>query len=154
MVLKSPSFSFFLPLSLLLSLSLSSSSGHLPGHSKAPEPRCVGGGGGRWWGGDVRGRTAVAAAPAPPPRAPAEVVLAVREAARSCGCQVRHTGPFLLCCSRQAEGGGGATVAFQAEVCQLSAGASEANGVRYTRLWGAPLAFRHLATQISKEVEL
>ncbi|XP_062393507.1 MAP/microtubule affinity-regulating kinase 4 [Sardina pilchardus] len=104
-------------------------------------------------GAGVAVSAAAAAVSAPPPRAPAEVVVAVREAARGCGCQVRHAGPFLLCCSRQSEAGG-ATVAFQAEVCQLSAGASEANGVRYTRLWGAPLAFRHLATQISKEVEL
>uniref|UniRef100_A0A667ZB12 non-specific serine/threonine protein kinase n=1 Tax=Myripristis murdjan TaxID=586833 RepID=A0A667ZB12_9TELE len=28
------------------------------------------------------------------------------------------------------------------------------NGVRYTRLWGAPLAFRDIATQISKDLEL
>uniref|UniRef100_A0A673NLT7 non-specific serine/threonine protein kinase n=1 Tax=Sinocyclocheilus rhinocerous TaxID=307959 RepID=A0A673NLT7_9TELE len=64
-----------------------------------------------------------------PPRAPAEVVL------------VRH-------------GAAGSKIAFQAEVCQLSVGPAEANGVRYTRLWGAPLAFRHIASQISKEVEL
>uniref|UniRef100_A0A672PFR9 non-specific serine/threonine protein kinase n=1 Tax=Sinocyclocheilus grahami TaxID=75366 RepID=A0A672PFR9_SINGR len=86
-----------------------------------------------------------------PPGAPAEVVLALREAARGCGCQVRHAGPFLLCCSH---GAAGSKVTFQAEVCQLSVGPAEANGVRYTRLWGAPLAFRHIASQISKEVEL
>uniref|UniRef100_A0A8C4E4P8 non-specific serine/threonine protein kinase n=1 Tax=Dicentrarchus labrax TaxID=13489 RepID=A0A8C4E4P8_DICLA len=35
------------------------------------------------------------------------------------------------------------------------AGTSEtSNGVRYTRLWGAPLAFRDIATQISKDLEL
>ncbi|KAI2664581.1 MAP/microtubule affinity-regulating kinase 4 [Labeo rohita] len=106
---------------------------------KASEPWSGGGG----W--DVRGRLSR------PPRAPAEVVLALREAARGCGCQVRHAGPFLLCCSH---GAAGSKVAFQAEVCQLSVGPAEANGVRYTRLWGAPLAFRHIASQISKEVEL
>uniref|UniRef100_A0A8C2GF68 MAP/microtubule affinity-regulating kinase 3 n=1 Tax=Cyprinus carpio TaxID=7962 RepID=A0A8C2GF68_CYPCA len=99
-------------------------------------------GGGGW---DVRGRLSH------PPRAPAEVVLALREAARGCGCQVQHTGPFLLCCSH---GAARSKVAFQAEVCQLSVGPAEANGVRYTRLWGAPLTFRHIASQISKEVEL
>lgn len=114
-------------------------SGHLSGNQKAPEPWSGGGG----W--DVRGRLSR------PPRAPAEVVLALREAARGCGCQVRHTGPFLLCCSH---GAARSKVAFQAEVCQLSVGPAEANGVRYTRLWGAPLAFRHIASQISKEVEL
>ncbi|XP_050965442.1 MAP/microtubule affinity-regulating kinase 4 isoform X1 [Labeo rohita] len=113
--------------------------GHLSGDQKASEPWSGGGG----W--DVRGRLSR------PPRAPAEVVLALREAARGCGCQVRHAGPFLLCCSH---GAAGSKVAFQAEVCQLSVGPAEANGVRYTRLWGAPLAFRHIASQISKEVEL
>lgn len=114
-------------------------SGHLSGNQKAPEPWSGGGG----W--DVRGHLSR------PPRAPAEVVLALREAARGCGCQVRHAGPFLLCCSH---GAAGSKVTFQAEVCQLSVGPAEANGVRYTRLWGAPLAFRHIASQISKEVEL
>ncbi|XP_059404019.1 MAP/microtubule affinity-regulating kinase 4-like isoform X1 [Carassius carassius] len=114
-------------------------SGHLSGDQKASEPWSGGGG----W--DVRGYLSR------PPRAPAEVVLALHEAARGCGCQVRHAGPFLLCCSH---GAAGSKVAFQAEVCQLSVGPTEANGVRYTRLWGAPLAFRHIASQISKEVEL
>ncbi|XP_016357305.1 MAP/microtubule affinity-regulating kinase 4-like isoform X1 [Sinocyclocheilus anshuiensis] len=113
--------------------------GHLSGNQKAPKPWSGGGG----W--DVRGCLSR------PPRAPAEVVLALREAARGCGCQVRHAGPFLLCCSH---GAAGSKVTFQAEVCQLSVGPTEANGVRYTRLWGAPLAFRHIASQISKEVEL
>ncbi|XP_016142296.1 MAP/microtubule affinity-regulating kinase 4-like isoform X2 [Sinocyclocheilus grahami] len=113
--------------------------GHLSGDQKASEPWSGGGG----W--DVRGHLSR------PPRAPAEVVLALHEAARGCGCQVRHAGPFLLCCSH---GAAGSKVAFQAEVCQLSVGPAEANGVRYTRLWGAPLAFRHIASQISKEVEL
>ncbi|XP_039506057.1 MAP/microtubule affinity-regulating kinase 4 isoform X4 [Pimephales promelas] len=115
------------------------SSGHLSGDQKASQPWGRGGG----W--DVRGHFPR------PPRAPAEVVLALREAARGCGCQVRHAGPFLLCCSH---GSAGSKVAFQAEVCQLSVGPAETNGVRYTRLWGAPLAFRHIASQISKEVEL
>ncbi|XP_051950334.1 MAP/microtubule affinity-regulating kinase 4-like isoform X1 [Xyrauchen texanus] len=113
--------------------------GHLSGDQKASKPW---GGGGGW---DVSSHLSR------PPRAPAEVVLALREAARGCGCQVRHAGPFLLCCSH---GVAGSKVAFQAEVCQLSVGLAEANGVRYTRLWGAPLAFRHIASQISKEVEL
>uniref|UniRef100_A0A8C2GG36 non-specific serine/threonine protein kinase n=1 Tax=Cyprinus carpio TaxID=7962 RepID=A0A8C2GG36_CYPCA len=113
--------------------------GHLSGDQKASKPWSGGGG----W--DVRGRLSH------PPRAPAEVVLALREAARGCGCQVQHTGPFLLCCSH---GAARSKVAFQAEVCQLSVGPAEANGVRYTRLWGAPLTFRHIASQISKEVEL
>ncbi|XP_030637165.1 MAP/microtubule affinity-regulating kinase 4 isoform X2 [Chanos chanos] len=121
------------PISLSPSLSLS---GHLSRDQKAPEPWAIGG-----WG-DVK---------PPPPRAPAEVLFAVREAARGCGCQVHHAGPFLLCCSHNAQG---SMVTFQAEVCQLWSGPTEANGVRYTRLWGAPLAFRHIATQISKEVEL
>ncbi|XP_057212712.1 MAP/microtubule affinity-regulating kinase 4 isoform X1 [Triplophysa rosa] len=114
-------------------------SGNLSGDQKASEPW---GGGGGW---DVKSHLSR------PPRAPAEVILALREAARGCGCQVRHAGPFLLCCSH---GAAGSKVAFQAEVCQLSMGPAEANGVRYTRLWGAPLAFRHIASQISKEVEL
>uniref|UniRef100_A0A4W6DW39 MAP/microtubule affinity-regulating kinase 3 n=1 Tax=Lates calcarifer TaxID=8187 RepID=A0A4W6DW39_LATCA len=110
---------------------------HLPGYQKASEPRAVG----RGW--DLRsgGR-----------RDPAEVVLALREAALGCGCQVHHAGPFLLSCTHGVAGG---RVAFEAEVCHLSTGNSEtSNGVRYTRLWGAPLAFRDIATQISKDLEL
>uniref|UniRef100_A0A3P9A8B6 non-specific serine/threonine protein kinase n=1 Tax=Esox lucius TaxID=8010 RepID=A0A3P9A8B6_ESOLU len=115
---------------------------HLPGHQKASEPRAAG----RGW--DLRGPGGR--------RDPAEVVLALREAARGCGCQVHHTGPFLLSCTHGVAGG---RVAFQAEVCHLSTvggGTSNetSNGVRYTRLWGAPLAFREIATQISKDLEL
>uniref|UniRef100_A0A3B4WYQ1 non-specific serine/threonine protein kinase n=1 Tax=Seriola lalandi dorsalis TaxID=1841481 RepID=A0A3B4WYQ1_SERLL len=110
---------------------------HLPGYQKAPEPRAVG----RGW--DLRGGGR---------RDPAEVVLALREAALGCGCQVHHAGPFLLSCTHGVAGG---RVAFEAEVCHLSTGNSEtSNGVRYTRLWGAPLAFRDIATQISKDLEL
>uniref|UniRef100_A0A8C1X041 MAP/microtubule affinity-regulating kinase 3 n=1 Tax=Cyprinus carpio TaxID=7962 RepID=A0A8C1X041_CYPCA len=134
---------FCVNLSVLVFLFILSSSlfpsGHLSGDQKASKPWSGGGG----W--DVRGRLSH------PPRAPAEVVLALREAARGCGCQVRHAGPFLLCCSH---GAARSKVAFQAEVCQLSVGPAEANGVRYTRLWGAPLTFSHIASQISKEVEL
>uniref|UniRef100_A0A671WQS3 non-specific serine/threonine protein kinase n=1 Tax=Sparus aurata TaxID=8175 RepID=A0A671WQS3_SPAAU len=110
---------------------------HLPGYQKASEPRAVG----RGW--DLRGGVR---------RDPAEVVLALREAALGCGCQVHHAGPFLLSCTHGVAGG---RVAFEAEVCHLSTGTSEtSNGVRYTRLWGAPLAFRDIATQISKDLEL
>lgn len=110
---------------------------HLPGYQKASEPRAVG----RGW--DLRGGVR---------RDPAEVVLALREAALGCGCQVHHAGPFLLSCTHGVAGG---RVAFEAEVCQLSTGISEtSNGVRYTRLWGTPLAFRDIATQISKDLEL
>uniref|UniRef100_A0A3P8WTL8 non-specific serine/threonine protein kinase n=1 Tax=Cynoglossus semilaevis TaxID=244447 RepID=A0A3P8WTL8_CYNSE len=110
---------------------------HLPGYQKASEPRSVG----RGW--DLRGGGQ---------RDPAEVVLALREAARGCGCQVQHAGPFLLSCTHGVAGG---RVAFEAEVCHLSMGNSEtSNGVRYTRLWGAPLAFRDIATKISKDLEL
>ena len=113
------------------------SSCHLPGYQKASEPRAVG----RGW--DLRGGVR---------RDPAEVVLALREAALGCGCQVHHAGPFLLSCTHGVAGG---RVAFEAEVCHLSTGTSEtSNGVRYTRLWGAPLAFRDIATQISKDLEL
>ncbi|XP_061659737.1 MAP/microtubule affinity-regulating kinase 4 isoform X1 [Syngnathoides biaculeatus] len=110
---------------------------HLPWYQKASEPRAVG------RGRDLRsgGR-----------RDPAEVVVALREAALGCGCQVQHAGPFLLSCTHGEAGG---RVAFEAEVCHLSTGASgTSNGVRYTRLWGAPLAFRDIATQISKDLEL
>ncbi|XP_056299769.1 MAP/microtubule affinity-regulating kinase 4 isoform X2 [Pseudoliparis swirei] len=110
---------------------------HLPWYQKASEPRAIG----RGW--DLRGGVR---------RDPAEVVLALREAALGCGCQVRHAGPFLLSCTHGAAGG---RVAFEAEVCHLSTGTSEtSNGVRYTRLWGTPLAFRDVATQISKDLEL
>nr|XP_033954498.1 MAP/microtubule affinity-regulating kinase 4 isoform X1 [Pseudochaenichthys georgianus] len=110
---------------------------HLPGYQKASEPRAVG----RGW--DLRGGVR---------RDPAEVVLALREAALGCGCQVHHAGPFLLSCSHGVAEG---RVAFEAEVCHLSTGTSEtSNGVRYTRLWGTPLAFRDIATQISKDLEL
>uniref|UniRef100_A0A3B5LZK9 non-specific serine/threonine protein kinase n=1 Tax=Xiphophorus couchianus TaxID=32473 RepID=A0A3B5LZK9_9TELE len=110
---------------------------HLPGYQKASEPRAVG----RGWNLRGGGR-----------RDPAEVVLALREAALGCGCQVHHSGPFLLSCTHGVAGG---RVAFEAEVCHLSTGTSEtSNGVRYTRLWGAPLAFRDIATQISKDLEL
>lgn len=109
----------------------------LPGYQKASEPRPFG----RGW--DLRGVGR---------RDPAEVVLALREAALGCGCQVHHAGPFLLSCTHGVAGG---RVAFEAEVCHLSTGTSEtSNGVRYTRLWGAPLAFRDIATQISKDLEL
>uniref|UniRef100_A0A096MCS9 MAP/microtubule affinity-regulating kinase 3 n=1 Tax=Poecilia formosa TaxID=48698 RepID=A0A096MCS9_POEFO len=118
-------------------LELSSPSCHLPGYQKASEPRAVG----RGWNLRGGGR-----------RDPAEVVLALREAALGCGCQVHHSGPFLLSCTHGVAGG---RVAFEAEVCHLSTDTSEtSNGVRYTRLWGAPLAFRDIATQISKDLEL
>uniref|UniRef100_A0A3Q3A5D2 non-specific serine/threonine protein kinase n=1 Tax=Kryptolebias marmoratus TaxID=37003 RepID=A0A3Q3A5D2_KRYMA len=98
---------------------------HLPGYQKASEPRAIG----RGWNLRGCGR-----------RDPVEVVLALREAALGCGCQVHHSG---------------GRVAFEAEVCHLSMGTSEtSNGVRYTRLWGAPLAFRDIATQISNDLEL
>ena len=111
---------------------------HLPGHQEAPEPRAIG----RGW--HLRGSRR---------RDPAEVVLALREAALGCGCQVHHAGPFLLSCTHGVAGG---RVAFEAEVCHLSTGTSDetSNGVRYTRLWGAPLPFRDIATQISKDLEL
>uniref|UniRef100_A0A8C5C383 non-specific serine/threonine protein kinase n=1 Tax=Gadus morhua TaxID=8049 RepID=A0A8C5C383_GADMO len=105
---------------------------HLPGHQKALEPRAP------RCGWDVRVRSQ---------RDPAEVVLALREAAQSCGCQVHQAGPFLLSCTH---GAAGARVAFEAEVCQLPG----SSGVRFKRLWGAPLAFRDIATKVSKELEL
>uniref|UniRef100_A0A3Q3K4S6 non-specific serine/threonine protein kinase n=1 Tax=Monopterus albus TaxID=43700 RepID=A0A3Q3K4S6_MONAL len=105
--------------------------------SSSSEPRAIG----RGW--DLRGGGW---------RDPAEVVLALREAALGCGCQVHYAGPFLLSCTHGVAGG---RVAFEAEVCHLSMGNSEtSNGVRYMRLWGTPLAFRDIATQISKELEL
>uniref|UniRef100_A0AAQ4QUA4 MAP/microtubule affinity-regulating kinase 3 n=1 Tax=Gasterosteus aculeatus aculeatus TaxID=481459 RepID=A0AAQ4QUA4_GASAC len=85
------------------------------------------------------------------PRDPAEVVLALREAAQGCGCQVHLAGPFLLSCTH---GAAGARVAFEAEVCQLPSGLGQSSGVRFKRLWGAPLAFRDIATKVSKELEL
>uniref|UniRef100_A0AAY4ECD4 non-specific serine/threonine protein kinase n=1 Tax=Denticeps clupeoides TaxID=299321 RepID=A0AAY4ECD4_9TELE len=109
---------------------------HLPGNQKAAEPRTP------RCGWDVRVRS---------PRDPAEVVLALREAAQGCGCQVHLAGPFLLSCTH---GAAGSRVAFEAEVCQLPAGPSETSGVRFKRLWGAPLAFRDIATKVSKELEL
>eukprot|EP00063_Salmo_salar_P017772 XP_013992607.1 PREDICTED: MAP/microtubule affinity-regulating kinase 4-like isoform X5 [Salmo salar] len=115
---------------------------HLPGHQKAAEPWAIGCG----WNLRVpRGR-----------RDTAEVVLALWEAARGCGCQVHHAGPFMLSCTHGASGG---CVAFKAEVCHLSTGGGASNnktsnGVRYTRLWGAPLVFRDIAMQISKDLEL
>ncbi|XP_062329507.1 MAP/microtubule affinity-regulating kinase 4 [Osmerus eperlanus] len=121
------------PLSLPPSLP---SSRHLPGHQKAPEPRAP------RCGWDVRVRS---------PRDPAEVVLALREAAQGCGCQVHLAGPFLLSCTH---GAAGARVAFEAEVCQLPGGPARSSGVRFKRLWGAPLAFRDIATRVSKELEL
>uniref|UniRef100_A0AAQ5XNM2 non-specific serine/threonine protein kinase n=1 Tax=Amphiprion ocellaris TaxID=80972 RepID=A0AAQ5XNM2_AMPOC len=69
------------------------------------------------------------------PRDPAEVVQALREAAQGCGSA-------------------GARVAFEAEVCQLPSGLGQSSGVRFKRLWGAPLAFRDIATKVSKELEL
>uniref|UniRef100_H3C1A3 MAP/microtubule affinity-regulating kinase 3 n=1 Tax=Tetraodon nigroviridis TaxID=99883 RepID=H3C1A3_TETNG len=115
---------------------LRSSSRHLPGHQKASEPRTP------RCGWDVRVRS---------PRDPAEVVLALREAAQGCGCQVHLAGPFLLSCTH---GVAGARVAFEAEVCQLPSGLGQSSGVRFKRLWGAPLAFRDIATKVSKELEL
>ncbi|KAJ3590642.1 hypothetical protein NHX12_008592 [Muraenolepis orangiensis] len=128
---------------------------HLPGHQKAVEPRVP------RCGWDVRVRSQ---------RDPVEVVLALREAAQSCGCQVHQAGPFLLSCTHGAAGG---RVAFEAEVCHLPAGvgggpgalatssalgtttiATQSSGVRFKRLWGAPLAFRDVATKVSKELEL
>ncbi|XP_061596647.1 MAP/microtubule affinity-regulating kinase 4 isoform X1 [Cololabis saira] len=129
---------------------------HLPGYQKASEPRAAGRGrdlrAGRRWDPSE----AVLAR-----RDPSEVVLALREAALGCGCLVHHSGPFLLSCSHGGGGVAAGRVAFEAEVCHLSAGtagtagtAQTSNGVRYTRLWGAPLAFRDIATQISKDLEL
>ncbi|MEQ2185082.1 hypothetical protein GOODEAATRI_014638 [Goodea atripinnis] len=84
------------------------------------------------------------------PRDPAEVVLALREAAQGCGCQVHLAGPFLLSCTH---GAAGARVAFEAEVCQLPSGQGQ-SGVKFRRLWGAPVAFRDIAANVSKELEL
>ncbi|XP_008307092.1 MAP/microtubule affinity-regulating kinase 4 isoform X1 [Cynoglossus semilaevis] len=109
---------------------------HISGHQKATEPRTP------RCGWDVRVRS---------PRDPAEVVLALREAAQGCGCQVHLAGPFLLSCTH---GAAGARVAFEAEVCQLPSGLGHSSGVRFKRLWGAPLAFRDIATKVSKELEL
>ncbi|KAK5869159.1 hypothetical protein PBY51_010111 [Eleginops maclovinus] len=109
---------------------------HLSGHQKAAEPRTP------RCGWDVRVRS---------PRDPAEVVLALREAAQGCGCQVHLAGPFLLSCTH---GAAGARVAFEAEVCQLPSSLGQSSGVRFKRLWGAPLAFRDIATKVSKELEL
>ncbi|XP_061682870.1 MAP/microtubule affinity-regulating kinase 4 isoform X2 [Syngnathoides biaculeatus] len=109
---------------------------HLSGHQKTSEPRTP------RCGWDVRVRS---------PRDPAEVVLALREAAQGCGCQVHLAGPFLLSCTH---GAAGARVAFEAEVCQLPGGPAQSSGVRFKRLWGAPLAFRDIATKVSKELEL
>ncbi|XP_026777527.1 MAP/microtubule affinity-regulating kinase 4 isoform X1 [Pangasianodon hypophthalmus] len=89
---------------------------HLFGNQKEAEPWLGGGG----W--DVRPR---------PPRAPAELVLAVRDAARGCGCSHEPLGSKVM---------------FQGEVCQLS--------VHHARLWEAPLAFTHIASRIYKGVEL
>lgn len=114
----------------------SACSRHLSGHQKASEPRTP------RCGWDVRVRS---------PRDPAEVVLALREAAQGCGCQVHLAGPFLLSCTH---GVAGARVAFEAEVCQLPSGLGQSSGVRFKRLWGAPLAFRDIATKVSKELEL
>uniref|UniRef100_A0A3P9Q2T9 non-specific serine/threonine protein kinase n=1 Tax=Poecilia reticulata TaxID=8081 RepID=A0A3P9Q2T9_POERE len=108
---------------------------HLSGHQKAAEPRTP------RCGWDVRVRS---------PRDPAEVVLALREAAQGCGCQVHLAGPFLLSCTH---GAAGARVAFEAEVCQLPNGPGQ-SGVKFRRLWGAPLAFRDIAAKVSKELEL
>ncbi|XP_017291764.1 MAP/microtubule affinity-regulating kinase 4 isoform X1 [Kryptolebias marmoratus] len=109
---------------------------HLPGHQKAVEPRTP------RCGWDVRVRS---------PRDPAEVVLALREAAQGCGCQVHLAGPFLLSCTH---GAAGARVAFEAEVCQLPSGPGHTSGVKFKRLWGAPLAFRDIAAKVSKELEV
>uniref|UniRef100_A0A8C6SY25 MAP/microtubule affinity-regulating kinase 3 n=1 Tax=Neogobius melanostomus TaxID=47308 RepID=A0A8C6SY25_9GOBI len=109
---------------------------HVSGHQKASEPRTP------RCGWDVRVRSA---------RDPAEVVLALREAAQGCGCQVHVAGPFLLSCTH---GAAGARVAFEAEVCQLPGGLGQSSGVRFKRLWGAQLAFRDIATKVSKELEL
>ncbi|XP_055004043.1 MAP/microtubule affinity-regulating kinase 4 isoform X2 [Boleophthalmus pectinirostris] len=109
---------------------------HVSGHQKASEPRTP------RCGWDVKVRS---------PRDPAEVVLALREAAQACGCQVHVAGPFLLSCTH---GTAGARVAFEAEVCQLPGGPGRSSGVRFKRLWGAQLAFRDIATKVSKELEL
>ncbi|XP_072315930.1 MAP/microtubule affinity-regulating kinase 4 isoform X3 [Eucyclogobius newberryi] len=109
---------------------------HVSGHQKASEPRTP------RCGWDVKVRS---------PRDPAEVVLALREAAQGCGCQVHVAGPFLLSCTH---GAAGARVAFEAEVCQLPGGPGRSSGVRFKRLWGAQLAFRDIATKVSKELEL
>ncbi|XP_077064597.1 MAP/microtubule affinity-regulating kinase 4 isoform X1 [Siphateles boraxobius] len=109
---------------------------YLSGYQKAAEPRTP------RCGWDVKVRS---------PRDPADVVLALREAAQGCGCQVHQAGPFLLSCTH---GAAGSRVAFEAEVCQLPNGPAETSGVRFKRLWGAPLAFRDIATKVSKELEL
>lgn len=109
---------------------------HVSGHQKASEPRTP------RCGWDVKVRS---------PRDPAEVVLALREAAQGCSCQVHMAGPFLLSCTH---GAAGARVAFEAEVCQLPSRLGQSSGIRFKRLWGAPLAFRDIATKVSKELEL
>ncbi|XP_035383311.1 MAP/microtubule affinity-regulating kinase 4 isoform X1 [Electrophorus electricus] len=115
------------------------SGGHLLGDQKEAEP---------WLGGGGRD---VSLHRPHPPHAPTEVVLAVCSAVSGCGCQVPRTGPFLLCCSHEAVG---SKVTSQMEVCQLNIDTSKVNSVCYTHLWGVPLIFRHIASQISKEVGL
>uniref|UniRef100_A0A3B4BZZ3 non-specific serine/threonine protein kinase n=1 Tax=Pygocentrus nattereri TaxID=42514 RepID=A0A3B4BZZ3_PYGNA len=123
------SSNLFSKLTSKLTRSCHSQSGSLHCHfvlTKSAEPRTP------RCGWDVRVRS---------PRDPAEVVSALREAA----------GPFLLSCTH---GAAGSRVAFEAEVCHLPAGPNETSGVRFRRLWGAPLAFRDIATKVSKELEL
>ncbi|KAJ8369123.1 hypothetical protein SKAU_G00091510 [Synaphobranchus kaupii] len=63
------------------------------------------------------------------------------------------TWPAPFCCPAPT-GRPARRVAFEAQVCQLPSGPSETSGVRFKRLWGAPLAFRDIATKVSKELEL
>uniref|UniRef100_A0A673L7E0 non-specific serine/threonine protein kinase n=1 Tax=Sinocyclocheilus rhinocerous TaxID=307959 RepID=A0A673L7E0_9TELE len=102
-------------------------------------------------GGQLRDHRPPTHAPPTSPTLSHEVVLALREAAQGCGCQVHQAGSFLLSCTH---GAAGSRVAFEAEVCQLPNGPAETSGVRFKRLWGAPLAFRDIATNVSKELEL
>uniref|UniRef100_A0A8C6TGR2 Uncharacterized protein n=1 Tax=Neogobius melanostomus TaxID=47308 RepID=A0A8C6TGR2_9GOBI len=69
------------------------------------------------------------------------VVLALREAALGCGCQVHHAGPFLLSCTH-----GVAGAAWLSRLrCAIFPRAAQ------TLLMGS---FRDIATQISKDLEL
>ncbi|XP_039625234.1 MAP/microtubule affinity-regulating kinase 4 isoform X1 [Polypterus senegalus] len=109
---------------------------HLPGNKKEAEPRASRSG----W--DVKVRST---------QDPTEMLAALREAVQACGCQVHSAGPFLLSCTN---GVAGSRIAFEAEVCHLPAGPAATSGICFRRVWGAPLAFQHIATKISKELQL
>ncbi|XP_029475897.1 LOW QUALITY PROTEIN: MAP/microtubule affinity-regulating kinase 4 [Rhinatrema bivittatum] len=82
---------------------------------------------------------------------PADMMVAIRQAADSARCRCRQAEPFLLSCTA----GRGASEhfsQFEVEVCRLQR--PGVNGVLFRRVSGTALAFRNMVAKVSNELQL